>query len=203
MKSDKETIESMLATRRYSMFFPGSRNDLLLEYPDLRSIPSIKKVGDKPKELLFVWYYACKASPAMALVDDRSRIEFALKAVWGDPVPADVHSRFINHKWGETVSMAIDDMRKFELGPRVMSKLIVERTIRNIAKLLDVDADSIASNDWDTKKAYMDVAVKGTQALMGLQAKADGDFGVREVGEADLRPGETMMALHQKQLIDL
>lgn len=201
--SDHQRIDDLLATRRYSMFFPGTRNDLLLEYPELRGIPSIRKAGDKPKDLLFVWYYACKASPAMELVDDKARIEFALKAVWGDPVPKDVHARFISHKWGEEVSAAIDDMRRFELGPRVRAKLLLERALDNMTALVDKSKYEVASMDIDDQKNYTAIVGKVLSDIMPRIKEMEGNYGVRELGESEYKPGEVMMNLHRKQLEEL
>lgn len=200
---DGERIDEALALRRYSMFFPGTRNDLLLEYPELRKVPEIAKLNDRPKWLLFVWYYACKASPVMDLIDDKARIELAVRAAFGDPAPKDIMAQCVSHKWDADVAEALVVMGRFELGVRTRNRLLVERVQKNIQAMLDKDPKWLLLQDIDIQKQYVDMASKAMPMLKGLQETAEGGYGVKETEEKELKPGETMAHLHSRSLEEL
>lgn len=180
-------LKWMLATRRYSMFMPGNREDLLVEYPELQDIPSFNALKGKPKELLFVWYYACKASPAMELNSHGERVEFALESVYKGKPPAEVIQRYKDKRWSPEIARAIPDMQGFELGVRVKQRLMVEFTLNNLLKIINVNVDELLT--MEEKKEYADFAEKAMKVIANITQKAEGNYGVKEIAIEDESPG--------------
>jgi hypothetical protein len=158
------TIDELMATQRYQLWNPNSKGDLLIEHPELRKVASFMSLT--PRKMLFVWWYACKWSPAMKLVDDKDRIGYSLFRAYGKRVPKDIDETFHKHTWGEEVSQAIADMSGFEPGPRVMMKLMCQDIMDKVKSILSEPAPS--NGDWSEAKEYFQALKLGQDLLNGL-----------------------------------
>lgn len=159
-------IDHLLATRQYSMFHPTSKGDLLIDYPELKQVPSFMALIGNPKKMMFVWYYACKASDARLLTDDSDRIQFAIRSAWHDKAPKEVTDGYPQHKWGMPMQKAIDDMRVFEPGPRIRLKLMCAQAIGELQELLDKGAGSLT--DWDERKNFVQTTKMSLELISDL-----------------------------------
>ena len=54
-------MEDNQKVKRYSMFYPKNTRSFKSDYPELFKNPIYSKLSNN--EMLFVWYYACEASP--------------------------------------------------------------------------------------------------------------------------------------------
>lgn len=183
-----EKLMWLLATRRYSMFMPGSRDDLLLEYPELQDIPSMNALRGKPKELLFVWYYACKASPAMELTSHGERVEFATNAVYRGKPPLEVVQRYKDKRWSPEIARAIPDMQAFELGVRVKNRLILEKMQNDILFIIG-SKDAMHIKNTEEQKQYLDLCVQAQKFIATSTKQAEGGFSVKEIAPEDESAG--------------
>lgn len=170
------------------MFMPGSRDDLLLEYPELQDIPSMNALRGKPKELLFVWYYACKASPAMELNSHGERVEFALQAVYKGKAPEEVVLRYKDKRWSPEIGRAIPDMQAFELGVRVKNRLLLEKMQNDILFIIG-SKDARGISDTEEQKEYLDLCVQAQKFIATSTKQAEGGFSVKEIAPEDETPG--------------
>ena len=183
--TDKEKkIDSI---KNFSMFYPRTKNGLLYDYPELRKIESFEKLNRT--EMLFVWFYACKASPFSYEEDEKVKIEEALKASYGRSYRG-VFSKYVVGDFPEKTRAAIADMRKFEVGPRVKAKMMVEKIMQNYEEIIDVDVRAEFINkdgdvDWTKKKAYVDACATIATKLPMLIGQAEGSFGISVKEEGD------------------
>jgi len=67
----------------YSIFRPDSKRRIQQDYPEISLRPVFQKLS--PDEMIFVWYYACEASPYFDIDSDRERTEKSLKAAFSRP----------------------------------------------------------------------------------------------------------------------
>jgi len=170
-------------TKKLSMFYPKSKQGLLNDYPELKKIDVFKKVNKS--ELLFVWFYACKASPFAGEELDRVRIEKSVLEAFGQRTADKLRGSYIAGNYSEKIRNAINEMRKFEFGPRVRAKMMIEKIMGNYESLVDIDPetefkDKDQEEDWTKKKAYIDSCAKISSVLPTLINQAEGGFGITE-----------------------
>ena len=188
--------------KRYSMFYPKTKRGLLSDYPELKKIESFSKLSRA--ELLFVWYYACKASPFYGEENDEVRVKKALKESFGKTAGLDITSRYVAGNFVDKIRTAITEISRFEPGPRIRAKMMVEKILANYEKLIDVNVNGKVEFtnkdgeiDWSKKKAYIDACNTVSKALPTLITQSEGGFGITEVEE-----GETI-ELNSEDLIDV
>lgn len=171
-----------VASGRYSLFHPGNKANLLSDFPELRKIASFMEL-DSPKKLLFVWYYACKASPAREILDESERIRYALRKAWGDRVPKEIEEPYTRKGWGTEVGSAIADMAAYEPELRIRLKAVCKQHIEILENLI---TQRPKDGEYDKMQDYLkmvQVSLATVQQFMPLaEGKAlgvtEGDAGV-------------------------
>jgi len=186
------TIEERLDIDRFSLYHPMTAVDLLMDYPELRKVGPFMRLRDKnPRKLVFVWWYACKASPAMMIVDDAQRIKYAMLKTWGERVPADVEKELVNRQWGADVSEAIASIRAYEPHMRVRMRLLAEIKFHEAQKLMEAPASAIEAGE---KMEHFKMVAEGMKLIRDLLPMMEiGAHGVVEV-EKSKADQETAMA---------
>lgn len=189
------TPEELIASGQFSWCHPTSKGDLLLDYPMLREQQVFMDL-DSPRKLLFVWFYACKASRARELPDDKERIRYALMCAWGTKWPKEVNT-FIDGRWGKEVQDAIAVMRDIEPGPYIMRRVMCARDIDRVRRMLA--EEPMENLPPDEKLKFFKAVQGGYELLDQLLAKVqEGSSGVVKKTEEMVRvPGQIMELLHQ------
>lgn len=154
-----------LLSRKYSLFHPRSKMDLMMDYPELRNIPALKL--DNPKKLLFVWAYACRCSRARELTDKRDRIRYAMHFAWGKNPPKDIRETYPEERWGQRVQEAIEAMNAFEPAPRMLMKVMAGAQMERVKKMMEERKDE--PKTWDEKLDYVKFVKSGFDLLRDLQ----------------------------------
>lgn len=191
------TIDELLATSRYTCFWPKDKGDLISDYPELMEIPSIRALQGKPKDLLFVWFYAFRASPVVAgFHGDKSRKQAALVAVHGNDIP-EAYQRYLkDNGLPEAVAEAVKAMRCIELGARTRERLMCERNIINAQRIIDIDVASLPP-DWNEKKNYLIAVEKAGDIIAQNRLRLEGLSGVVRVEEVDEKASTTAARLRR------
>ena len=173
----------------YSIFKPKSNRGIFSDYPELRKYPEFS--GIKADQMLFVWYYACEASPFYDIENNRERIEKSIEAAFMKDgrklISDDKKEDLLDGKFPAKLSVAIDAMRKFRIGPRVRAKILTEKIFNNIESILSIDAskkenflNKDGEVDFSKKKAYMDAASKASEMMPKLINQLENNFSVSE-----------------------
>lgn len=175
--------------KEYSMFYPKTKSGLLIDYPKLKDNEALRKLGRF--DLLFVWYYACKASPFQYEEDKKEKTELSLVQAFGEKKAETMRYAYIPGNFPEKIRLAITEMSKFEIGPRIRAKLMIENIMTNYEILVDVDPKTEFTNkdgdvDWTKKKAYIDACSTISKSMSTLISQAEGSFGVSETEEGDI-----------------
>lgn len=194
-------LEILLATSQYNMFWPKNREDLLITHPELRKYKELIAISDNSRRLLFVYFFACKWSPAQVLQSEAERLDLALRAAWGRHIPKEIDEPYRNKQWGAQMQLAINVMRSFEPDVRTRMRLIFRRSVENVTKLLEQDADSVKT--WDEKLKYFKALEAGMDILHKNQRYIEeGAFGITEVTDEQFdsfEEGEVMEDLMREQ----
>lgn len=182
--------ENKFDTKKLSMFYPKTKKGLLIDYPELKKIEAF--VGMNKNELLFSWYYGCKSSPFDYEEDSKVKAEKSFIEAFGSKQKEGLESSYIAGNFPEKVRVAITEMQKFEIGPRVRSKIMIEKIMTNYEQLVDIDVktefkDKDDEEDWSKKKAYIDSCAKISSTLPTLINQAEGGFGITEKEEGDVK----------------
>ena len=172
--------------KKYSMFYPKSKHGLLLDYPELAKNETFKNLGKE--DLLFVWYMACKSSPFSKEENPRILREKSMNESYSHNALNRVREKYLAGDFPEKIRYAIQEMRKFEVGPRVRAKKMVETILGNYEKLIDIDTKTEfitdkGDVDWSKKKAYIDACKTVSSNLPTLISQAEGGFSLSEAEE--------------------
>jgi len=187
-----------------SMFYPKTKSGILSDYPELRKIDVFQRLS--PVEILFVWYFACKSSPFMHEDDAEERMKLAINESFGKKAP-EVMGAFVAGRYSEKIRSAILEMQKFEIGPRIRAKLMIEKIMKNYEELIDIDVDTEFKDkdqeeDWTKKKAYIDSCAKISSVIPMLITQSEGSFGLteKEAGkEVTINSDDLIEKFHQTQ----
>lgn len=164
-------IEYLMMLRRYSTFWPKSKNDLLMDYPELRKVKSFADI-DNPRKMLFVYFYACRISPIVRVFqEDSKRIEAAMKEAWGKRIPKEIKDAYMQRDFGDEIANAIEDMRAYIPEGRVRMKLLFMRALERVQELMDGDTSKL--KDWDDIGKYFKAMENGTELLKKLLPLAE------------------------------
>lgn len=192
---DKEIQEKKNEVSNYSIFAPKSARILYEDYPEL------KKHGETFKnlqtvDLLFVWYYACEASPLSEIINPKKRAEESIRVTYDlvkrKKIDSLYREKLVNLRFEDKMKKAIDLMSSFRVGPRLRAKIIAEKAFENLEKMLDIDASDdanfIGANgevDWTKKKAYMETVSKAITMMPDLINQLESSFSVTEKNKID------------------
>jgi len=178
---------------KYSLFAPRTSNGLKNDYPELRDNIHFEKLTKA--EMLFVWYYACEASPFANIDNDRVRakrsIEMAYLKDGRLDIGSGIKSKMENLDFKEYLWPAIDSMQEYRMGPRVRKKRMVDRIMANFEVISDMDVkgpefkDEDGNLDFDKQKKYVDSCKSIMATLPSLDKMAEGNSGLKENNNND------------------
>ena len=182
--------EWLMMKRKYSIFWPTSKTDLLLQYPALKKDESFIRL--KPRQMLFVWFFANRTSPLVQNVPDETiRIKYALgEAYHPKPVPDDILKAYSNHKWGGEVAQAINSMRAFMPDARIRLRLLLESNIDRVQMLLEGDVSNLTT--WKQRAEFFNAVEAGNRLIAEMLPLVEKDaLGVVDItGEKEWGEGE-------------
>lgn len=185
--------------KNLSMFYPKTKKGILSDYPELKKIGVFEKINKN--EMLFVWYFACQSSPFHDEEDPKIRCERSVIEAFGPERSKQVMGAYSAGNYSERVRLAISEMQKFQIGPRIRAKMMVEKIMSNYEQLIDIDTktafkDKDHEEDWTKKKAYIDSCAKISSTLPTLITQSEGGFGVTEKEDGQV------ISLDSSNLID-
>ena len=193
-KLQKKIDDKDFKVSEYSIFTPKSTRALYVDYPELRQYQQFKDL--RSHEMLFVWYYACEASPFYHISDDFVRAKKAAeKSCYTGgkiSISGPEYQNLINLRFPPKVERAIPIMQKYKIGPRIRAKMLYEKAFDNIQKILDVDAkdesqflNKDAEVDWAKKKAFVDTISSATKNIPELVRQLEENFSVSSKAEEE------------------
>jgi len=201
-EEDKVALEDVDLSA-YSIFYPKSKNGIVNDYPELKKFKSFREIN--ANDALFVWYYACEASPFIKITNDRTRAEKSIekafvkdsKKVKKSQVDRD---RYLSGKFPAKVDAAIHDMKSFKIGPRLLASKSIETALFNTSTIINQDMSAIGVD----QKEYISMVKDAVAVLPKLVSLLEGNFSVSEKeGESSessiFDPGSAIENFHKKQ----
>lgn len=180
---------------RYSMFYPRTKDGLLNDYPQLAKVKEFYDL--RKEELLFVWYFFCKASPYYGIDDRFERAEKSVKRAFQGVNTVET-AQYKKCNFPDKINFAGEKMKLYEPGPRIRAKKLVEKILSDYEKMIgsiDITDDENWRNnagevDMAKKKNYIELTKTVTTALAGLIAQSEEGFGVTEIMDEDFEDGD-------------
>jgi hypothetical protein len=189
LKEKKEKDDNkQVKVSEFSVFNPKSARVLYEDYPELREYKQLK--GLNVNELLFVWFYACQASPFYVIMNKRKRVEECMKQTFlKNPNKPSIQLKdkeaYFNGKFPDRIQSAIDVMSKFRIGPRIRAKISAEIAFENLEKIINIDADDAAhfynkdgEVDFAKKKNYVDIVKSAVDLFPKIIEQLEDGYGV-------------------------
>lgn len=198
LKFTEETlIDSKAKTiNDYSLFAPKSKRSIKDDYPELRDAEEFR--GLTKSDMLFVWYYACEASPLMSIDSDQKRVESAIKYIERID-PELITAKFKDYAqliFTPKMEVAIHKMRQYKMGTRIRAKKMIDKTMDNYEKILSLDIDGSEFINKDGEKDFTKIKqyVDSSKTIIGniptLIEQAERGFSVVDLsGEDDEEEG--------------
>jgi len=184
MKKSEEPEENK---HKYSIFWPKSASSLTTDYPELKKI--LEPYSTQRNEVLFAWFYACKASPIIWM-NEETRIKKSLHYAYRGKMGAEQMGRFMSGDFGPKVINLVKIMQTFEPGPRIRAKMMVEKIMTNLEAMVDEEVTSETfvgedgKTDFSKKKAYVETQQKIASSLDGVVRQLEGGFSVEKVSDS-------------------
>jgi hypothetical protein len=200
--------EEALKVSDFSICMPKSTNAIFTDYPDLKAVPEFRSLSNV--DMLYVWYFACEASPFYRIRSDEKRTQLSLEQSYFKFAKDEFDKKKIaNMKsgyMGEKIEEAVLRMRKFRIGPRVRAAMITEKILDNFEHILKIDASDKTNFmnkdgelDYSKYKAYIDSASKALNDLPELIAKMETGFNVvRKKKEGEESEGSFLDDYHEE-----
>ena len=184
----------------FMLFAPKSDRGLRVDYPELSNYEELKSLFKK--ELLFVWYYACKSSPLFDFDGPKKvLIEKCVKASGlklDDPAKK---VKFMAGNFPAKVQAAIEVMQNFEPSARITAKLEALKDIEDLKKMTSLKLDGNGNHpefyekgsipkgeegsedylpeiNMEKKNKYMSMILKKNERLGDMISKAEQGWGV-------------------------
>lgn len=168
-------------TYQHVVLFQPSDLDLRLDYPELFEYSAFEELT--PKEVLFVWYFGNRTSPYYLITDKKKKLDLCIKASFGY-LSDDDYYYYSNGKMPPQISIAIEQMQKFNPSYRLRAKMgiekifnIVEDFIGSLSNITDVDEIKKASD------VLLDIAGKMESVVKQLEQ----GYGIKTVSAKALK----------------
>lgn len=191
----------------YSVFKPKSTRGLFVDYPELKKFSKLENL--RPDDILFVWFYACEASPVNSKKKETSQRDRVKESLDLSYYKSDINTiskidadNMLDGRFSPKIAGAIEQMEKFRVGPRVRARMLTEKMLTNVETILDIDASDTAQFqnkdkevDFAKKKAYVDTVEKGLKIIPKLISSLEGGYDLSEEKEEEelLTEGESMI----------
>jgi hypothetical protein len=178
----------------YSMFRPTSARQLSINYPELFRVEEFDDM--QANDIIFAWYYGHCSSPFFDVENERERAKnsyrhaYELIDVFGKAPNKD---QYVNGRFPEKMNLAIARMERFSMTSRIRVLRMLERSLDNVEKILNIDASNDAhfknkdgEVDFSKKKAYIDTVAKANDFLPLLIDRVETEgFSVKKDKKSD------------------
>ena len=106
--------------------------------------------------------------------------------------------------WPDKIGQAMRSMSRFEPGPRIRAKLMIEKIMMNMEEVAaeKMTADMFVGEDgqidFGKKKQYIEMQAKISTSINGLVEQLEGQFSVAKVDEKDKNLGSFIDDWHEQ-----
>lgn len=191
----------MPGTKTY-VFIPADGKDMLTEYPELRTIDAFSSLSNA--ELVFVWLLANRTSP-LAPDNEKNRLKATTKALtWSKLdklVDAQTLALYSRQQFPQKLISALAKMSNFNPSIRMKAKMISEKMLTNIEKMVDVAEEEFEQMTLDDKNKYASFVKNVTNTLDELIVSNEDAYGVKVIKKREDKvqnKGETLMDMIMK-----
>lgn len=180
-----DVLKEMTApSQRTYLFVPAKGLDMKSEYPELATIHEFSLLTNT--EIVFCWLLGNKTSPLS--------LDFQWKGVRAEAVEQALklsgYLRYLDEKtireytklkFESKVQNGINRMKLFNPSFRMKAKMMSEKMMDNISRMVDVSEEELDKMDIGGKKEYADLVKKVTDVMDNLIVSNEEAYGVKEV----------------------
>lgn len=161
--------------------FEPSKNDMLLDYPELKEYEIFTKISKR--DMTFVWYISNRTSPLLkAEPDKKKRVRRALELAYDKKILSRNQRVMDIYNGGELPSdivEAINVMASFNPSFRMRAKMLNEYNFEMLQSLSYLSEIDRAAMDIDDKKKYADLLKTTTSIIPTMIQNMETGFGVK------------------------
>lgn len=195
-KVHQKTIEILAAKanmmKYVSIFHPKGKTRIVYDYPELQQFDSLKSLSNS-NDFVFVWYYACKASPYYESKNQVSKVQCCIKKAYGKKLTEGKRNQLISGDFPEDIRKAIRDVESFEPGARIRAKIMAEETLAKLEAIVmeDVSPSDFLKDDgtidYTAKKAYAATLISINKDIPELISQIERGYGTSFIDKADIK----------------
>lgn len=165
---------------RTYLFLPTDGKDMRSEYPELGDISEFTLLNNA--ELVFVWCLGNRTSPLSNELDPKVKYRKALE--WSKldkKLDLQTNSDYLLGKFPNKISSAISRMAMFVPSIRMRAKLMSEKMLVNLERMVDVSEEEFKVMDIDEKKKFAGFAKDVTNVLDELVVSLENAYGIKDI----------------------
>lgn len=158
----------------------------------LLNVEEFKSLSDK--ELLFVWYFACKSSPVCDKKEmDRVVEAFKLVPEFAVNMKEDVYESFLSRNFPSHISYAIKVMKRFDPDIRFRAKTFTDRIMDNIDYVTRKKAETYADISVGELKSFIDMQINIAKNLPDIVSASEHGYGFKKNTEKEGKKSSTLL----------
>lgn len=180
-----EALRDLTApTQKTYLFVPAKGLDMKSEYPELAVIHEFSVLTNT--ELVYCWLLGNKTSPLSLdfqwkgvraeAVEKALKLSGYIKFLDEKSIRSNVELKFENK-----IQNAINRMKMFNPSFRMKAKMMSEKMMNNISRMVDVSEEELEKMDIGGKKEYADLVKRVTDVMDNLIVSNEEAYGVKEV----------------------
>lgn len=199
---DKELALMLAPTQKTYLFVPAKGLDMKSEYPELASINEFALLTNT--ELVFCWLVGNRTSPLSIggqwkgknseAIEKALQLSNLIKYLQEETV-----RKFVQGKFEAKIQNGINRMKLFNPSFRMKAKMMTEKMMNNLSRMVDISEEEFEKMGLDEKKSYADLTKKVTDTIDNLIVSNEEAYGVKEVkrkkGANDTASQQTLMDL--------
>jgi hypothetical protein len=168
-----------------------------VEYPELNTIDQFLNLSNA--EMVFVWLMTNRTSPLCQGNEPNRKRATKLALAWSklDKLLSkkDI-TDYEEHKFPSKLVNALNKMAAFNPSIRMKAKMISEKMLSNVSRMVDVSEEEFSQMTLDDKKKYSEFTKTVTNTLDELIVANEDAYGVKVVKkkqDAQKNQGQTLM----------
>lgn len=159
--------------------FRPHKGDIRTEYPELNEYEEFRDLTRH--QILFVWYYGNPTSEFSDLEEGSEKIGKCIFKSYGNSFPERIKPKWLAGNFPTEIKDALIVMGNFMPGYRHMAKVTLEKSFRNLEKMLKKEPAEIEEMSVEDQQKYMRMVFSASKELPDLLKRLEQGFGVQTI----------------------
>lgn len=179
------------------IFVPADGKDMRAEYPELNNIEAFVTLSNA--EMVFVWLMANRTSPLCAGNHPDRKKATAKALAWSKLNKLLDNKTLLDYgeqKFPTKLVNALNKMMAFNPSVRMKAKLMTEKMLLNLSKMVDVSEEELKEMSLSEKASYAGLVKTITNSLDELIVSTEDAYGIKVIKKREVNKqnqGQTLM----------